>query len=306
MRQRPHHRALVLPLAAAFVCTGGAVAWTDPCEGLSQVGSGEPDHKILTKVLSKYVSEGEAMGIKSTLVDYQALRSDTADLRAYMSQLCLLDPALTPAQALAAAINAYNSLMLAIVVHFNPPNSVLEIADRWALKFGTFNGTRVGLDDIEHRIIRGDSGLAEMFGARGRIHAGVNCASLSCPDLPMEAFEGARLSYQLDAAISRWLTNPTKNPGLSSRVLTLSKIFDWYGADFVKDSGSVQAFVKKHTSWQVSDSDTLAFATYNWNLNAVNGTGLFVSASRSSRSSSAFALAASAALAIVSADAWVR
>jgi len=248
--------------------------WVDPCEGSIGIASnGEPDHKILTRVLSKHVSEGELNGIKSTLVDYQALRRDPSDLKLYLAQLCHLDPGLSAAEALATMINAYNAVMLAMVVHFNPVSSVLEIDNVWMYKFGTVNGSKVSLDDIEHGVIRdrGNGGLAAEFGARGRIHAGVNCASLSCPDLPFEAFEGARLSEQLNAATKKWLTNPTKNPGLAGGALKLSHIFKWYGVDFVNAEGSVQAFVKKHTGWQVADGASLDFIPYDWNLNELNG-----------------------------------
>mmetsp|Transcript_145982 Transcript_145982/g.468093 ORF Transcript_145982/g.468093 Transcript_145982/m.468093 type:complete len:328 (+) Transcript_145982:90-1073(+) len=229
--------------------------------------------KILTRVLSKHVSEGELNGIKSTLVDYQALRRDPSDLKLYLAQLCHLDPGLSAAEALATMINAYNAVMLAMVVHFNPVSSVLEIDNVWMYKFGTVNGSKVSLDDIEHGVIRdrGNGGLAAEFGARGRIHAGVNCASLSCPDLPFEAFEGARLFEQLNAATKKWLTNPTKNPGLAGGALKLSHIFKWYGVDFVNAEGSVQAFVKQHTGWQVADGASLDFIPYDWNLNELNG-----------------------------------
>jgi len=280
--------ALVWAVSYARVCASLAgtaherrlAEWTDPCEGTSGSGGGEPDHSILTSVLQRHVRQGEINGIRTSVVDYSALRQDPTELRRYLEQFCDVNvTALSTAQSLAVHINAYNAWMIAIVLAYSPAASVLELSARvpegsiWKHKFGTIGGVKVSQDDIEHGRIRG--GLAASFGGPGRIHAAVNCASASCPDLLSEAFDATSLSSQLDAATRGWLENPTKNPGLVGGGLQLSKIFSWYGQDFVQDSGSVQAFVKKYnTAWDiVTDSTAVSFADYDWNLNAANATG---------------------------------
>merc|ERR1740121_3227046 len=166
-------------------------------------------------------------------------------------------------------------MMLGIVLHYSPTGSVLDLSASvpetsiWKHKFGTLAGNKVSLDDIEHGMIRG--GLSSEFGAIGRIHAAVNCASLSCPDLRTEAFEAGTLDAQLDDAVQAWVGNPTKNPGPGNfGTLQLSMIFNWYGSDFVAESGSVHAFAQKHGPWgnNVSAGAELLFAPYNWDLNA--------------------------------------
>lgn len=67
-----------------------------------------------------------------------------------------------------------------------------------------------------------------------RVHAALNCASISCPRLPQEAFDPERLDEQLDDAISKFVSearNVTVEP--SSRTIWLSKIFDWFESDFL-------------------------------------------------------------------------
>merc|ERR1740121_3345566 len=179
-------------------------------------------------------------------------------------------------------------MMLGIVLHYSPTGSVLDLSASvpepsiWKHKFGTLAGDKVSLDDVEHSMIRG--GLSAEFGAQGRIHAAVNCASLSCPDLRTEAFEASRLSEQLDDAARRWLANPSKNPGLGADgVLSLSKIFQWYGGDFVAASGSVQAWVRENIDWEVPDSAALSYIQYDWNLNGVNSSGTWTGAAVSVR-----------------------
>merc|ERR1712032_765960 len=148
----------------------------------------------------------------------------------------------------------------------------------WKHKFMTLGNVRVSPDDVEHGFIR-DGGYAARVGMPGEIHAAVNCASLSCPDLQPEPFEPTRLLDQLGNASKMWLNNPTKNPGLVGGNLVLSKIFSWYGGDF-SSAGGVHGFVRKYTTWQFSDNVPISFTGYDWSLNLLNGTGGYSSAAR--------------------------
>jgi hypothetical protein len=218
-------------------------------------------------------------GITSNVVDYVALREDSSNLRAYMRTLCAVDLAtLSPEEKVAMYCNAYNALMIAMIVHFDPPTSVLEISSMvpggsvWKEKLGTVAGTKVSLDDIEHTFVR--NGESAKINGQGLVHACFVCASLSCPDLQTEAFQGGTLKNQLAGAVTRWLHNPTKNPGVLGSQMQLSKIFEWYGNDFVAQSGSIHAFVNTYTSWNVAANTPISFLPYNWALNEVNGTGV--------------------------------
>ena len=67
-----------------------------------------------------------------------------------------------------------------------------------------------------------------------RVHAALNCASLGCPRLPRRAFEAATLDNQLDASM-REFVGEERNYSVDSgaRVVRLSKIFNWFEADFL-------------------------------------------------------------------------
>jgi hypothetical protein len=255
-------------------------AWVDPCDGVSATpAAGEPDHSLWTQILSKHVRPGELEGIRTNVVNYSGVREDLPVLRSYLAQLCHLDPNLSPRQALAAALNGYNAMMTAMIVHYNPVKSVHEIptdSDHnisyvWTYKWGTFNGSKVSLNDIEQGLVRDygkGGGLAVAAGEVALVHAAMNCGSISCPDLGQEAFLAPKLSEQLHSATRNWLANPTKNPGPGSNgtVLTLSSIFMWYGVDFVTAEGSVQEYVNKYSAWNVSKSAAIKFLPYDWNL----------------------------------------
>ena len=73
------------------------------------------------------------------------------------------------------------------------------------------------------------------------------CAARSCPPLRAEAYVGARLEAQLaDQARrvhsdERWLRFDP-----ASGTLHVTKIYDWYGADFLQAAPSVEQYVAAH------------------------------------------------------------
>jgi len=264
-----------------------AAGYADPCES----GEAVPfpgNHGVWGEVLAAHVSYGTLAGINSTLVDYAAIRADPSKLRSYLASLCDADlDSMSGDERLALWLNAYNSVMVMMIVHFSPSQSVLQIADLvdesevWYHKFATVAGMKVSLDDIEHVQIRGRgsgwSAAATQASTRaeGRVHAGMVCASLSCPDLPPVPFEGATLQEQLDLRAQEWLANPTKNAGPTGGGLLLNKVFEWFYADFVREAGSVHDFLDAHApaAWDVTGGEPITYMPYNWALNDLGGTG---------------------------------
>jgi len=287
---------------AAFVLSGVAsedvpiVPWVDPCEGLPTTLTAAPDHAVFAEVLAAHVSRGTVSGVEASLVDYASLVKDPSKLREYLVQLCHVDlSSLQPKEALALLANAYNALMLSVVVRHRPPRSVRDIPDVWSAKIGTVGGRSVSLDDVEHDLIRGEKppdpngALSKRGGLQGRMHAGLVCASLSCPDLLSKPFLAETLDAQLTDATQKWLANPTKNRRTGdANDLQLSKIFDWYARDFIAAKGTVLSFVRTyHKPWAGMPDDTvISFIEYNWNLNAVPGKGPTNSTSSPARATS--------------------
>lgn len=283
-----------LAVASALTLAAG---YTDPCES----GEATPfpgNHDVWAQVLSAHVSRGTLAGIDSTLVDYDAVRASPAQLRSYLASLCNVDlSSMSADERLALWLNAYNSVMMMMIVHFNPPESVKQISDIvngqvWDYKFATVASMKVSPGDIEHVHIRGAddmSGSTSSSGwngaaaqvsptAAGRVHSGMVCASLSCPDLPLVPYEGATIQEQLDATTRAWVGNPTKNHGPSNGGLLINSVFSWFSADFARESGSIQSFLATYApaSWNVVGSEPISYMEYNWALNSKTGTGVFI------------------------------
>jgi len=207
--------------AGDFACTSGCV--------------GDEIHAPWDRVLRAAVTEGSSLnGVTFSSVDYKSIdASPGSDFQNYLDLIASVEPArLTSAGGLALMINAYNALAIKVVLEDPDTGSIWDrndgIVPVWKRKVGKVAGRSVSLDQTEHEIIR-------KVWPEPRIHAAVNCASLSCPDLRAGAFTGGDLPEQLDAAMRQWLSNDSKGAKLEGGVLTLSPIFEWYGGDFSRD-----------------------------------------------------------------------
>ena len=164
-------------------------------------------------------------------------------------------------EKLAFYINAYNILTIQLILDNWPIKSIRDIG-------GLFKGPwdyvmlenadgKLTLDDIEHKIIRplGDP----------RIHFAVNCASLSCPDLPMTSFKSATVRQQLEEGALRFFQHKGKGAYLKGNTLHVTKLLDWYGEDF-DAGGGIEVFLRQYVpgvAFKKVDADI----DYSWLLN---------------------------------------
>jgi len=205
-------------------------------------------------------------------VDYAALAENRRPLDAYLTALAVAEPGdWSRADRMAFWINAYNAVMVGAVLDRWPLDSVLD-AGRILGVIPTGSifrekhrvaGADRSLDDIEHGILRGRF-------HDPRIHAAVNCASRSCPRLGSRAYTGADLDRQLDAAMTGFILDETRNR-LRSDPPGLSAIFKWYAEDFEAESPSVWAYIRAHVSEELRNQlpaqANPRHLPYDWGLN---------------------------------------
>ena len=171
----------------------------------------EPD---LQRVLDARLRDGR--------VDYAGLHANPADLDAYLAFVRA-----TPLTSLsgnarkAHLINAYNALTLDLIADSWPIDSIrsLDGGKVWDTRRFDVGGRSMTLNEIESDL---------RAGGDPRIHAAVNCASLGCPPLAPRVYTAAGLEAELDAAATRWVASTSVGT-----TVTVSRIFDWYGDDFV-------------------------------------------------------------------------
>ena len=219
-------------------------------------------------LLKKYASPKSISGIRLNAVNYKKLKADqnfrklTIDLESI--QLSELN---SKKKVLAFWINAYNILAVKTVLDQYPIRSIKDagtlFTSVWKKKVGIIGEVQRSLHEIEHKILRGVGDP--------RIHAAIVCASVSCPDLRLEAFTEDRLDKQLDEQMRTFLSNPQKGLEIRNNKLFLSPIFNWFKEDFEK-MGGVLEFISLFVDGKIKEKITsgklkIQFMEYNWNLN---------------------------------------
>lgn len=232
------------------------------------------DHGRWTTVLSRHLRDGR--------LDYEALGRERGDLDQYLLDLRAVErddfDGWTREQQYAYWVNAYNAFTVHLVLSRYPVESIRDIgttlAPVWKKEFvplghlyGAGTTDLISLDTIEHRILRPTFEDA-------RVHAAVNCASGSCPPLRAEAFRAEALEAQLDASVLAWLSDAALNRyDAAARRADVSAIFDWFEEDFVRDAGSVEAWIAargpESARWMADGKVDLRHLDYDWSLNDV-------------------------------------
>ncbi len=243
------------------------------------------DHGIWDNLLRENLTvlrDGQA-----TQVDYQAMEMDRDKLRSYLDQLSAISQdqfeSWEQQEQLAFLINAYNAWTVELILKEGPDlDSIRDIGflpnAAWRIEFISLFDEQVSLDDIEHGMIRGWGRYNEP-----RIHFAVNCAAIGCPALRNEAYNGDKLSEQLEDSTRRFLSDRSRNYKAKNR-LYISRIFDWYEEDFEQGwqgIDSVTGFVLGYAdAMELTEQDVrqlqqrewrIRYADYDWGLNRVPG-----------------------------------
>jgi hypothetical protein len=245
------------------------------------------NHAAWTALLKRHVVLLD--GGKASQVRYAGMAQDRMALKAYTDSLSAVPATgsgvafatFSPAQQMAFLINAYNAFTVELILTRYPKlNSIKDLgtllSNPWKPKFIRLLGAEMSLDNIEHDTLRAKGRYDDP-----RIHFAVNCASVGCPMLREEAFVADRLEAQLDEQALRFMSDRSRNR-LQGDKLLLSKIFDWYGADFKsghKGITSLGAFAARYAN-QLADATAdreriraagvqIGFLDYDWKLNDV-------------------------------------
>lgn len=262
MRPRTIPIACSLAVVIAFAAAGAAYAETF-------------SHDDWGRVLAKYV---DSRGF----VDYRGLAGDHATFDRYIASVRAHSPESDPGMfptadhELAYYINAYNAWVFWGVLDRGP-----DIDSVWGF-LGTglsfFVGMDIELGGEETNLKAFEDDVIRARYHDPRVHAALNCASVSCPRLPREPFTGEDLDAQLDAAIHEFVTDPKHlKVDRGAKKVTMSKIFDWYSADFLgylKSEGVAEPNLLDYVNRYRGDAGAIprgysvSFSDYDKGLNA--------------------------------------
>ncbi len=237
------------------------------------------NHSAWTNLLKAYVKKAPG----TTQVDYQAISKKESSLQSYLDSLSKIQQnefdAWTTEDQLAFLLNAYNAWTVKLILSdLDNIESIKDLGNfiltPWKKKFVPLFGETVSLDHIEHTLIRGSDRYNDP-----RIHFAANCASVGCPALRQEAYEGHKLENQLEEQTRLFLSDPSRN-NAEGKTLNISSIFKWYRGDFEagwRESYTLQEFLylyKDALSLNEEQASALElddmkenFLSYDWDLN---------------------------------------
>jgi uncharacterized protein DUF547 len=212
-----------LALLFAYPSTPGAIDRATPQAGPAL-------HRPLDQILDLNVRDG--------LVYYRALRASRGQLDRYVSSLTV--PAATydrwkNEDKMAFWINAYNAFVLQTVVNHYPikgrsaaypANSIRQIPGAFDQTRHRAAGRSVTLDEIEKAII------AEFKDPR--LHLALGRGAVGSGRLRSEAFDGAKLSQQLDRIQSEFVSEEQMlKIDRATGQMHVTPIVGWYESGFV-------------------------------------------------------------------------
>jgi len=227
-------------------------------------GDGIVHSDDFARVLSRLQSEG-----------IEVLPSERRVLARFRFRMEEVDPdALSVDGALAFWLNLYNAGALALAADTLSAgeSTVLRVPGAFDAPWAMVGGESLSLNDIEHGKIR-------RF-RDPRIHAALVCGSVSCPTLRYEPF-GDNLESQLDSQMRSFLTDGGALIERDSCTLQLSRVFLWYGGDFVRPArmptwiparrrdlarAIAQWLPNEDANWVIASSPEVEYATYDWGL----------------------------------------
>ena len=226
-------------------------------------------HADWDDLLGTYVVPGED-GVNR--IDYGALKDnaeDSAKLDDYLQSFAAFDvKSLEDNEQFAAYANIYNALTVQYIVSRYPTRSIRAgyIVGPWKRVFTTINGEEVSLDQIEHEILRVDWDDP-------RVHYAVNCAAYSCPNLQTDAWFGATLDEDLNAAARAYVNDPRGVTIRRNGTLQLSTIYKWFREDFGGTNEGVVdhllEYAEPDLAEQIQATRKITKHEYDWDLNDV-------------------------------------
>ncbi|MGB0369558.1 MAG: DUF547 domain-containing protein, partial [Flavobacteriales bacterium] len=195
--------------------------------------------------------------VKNGLVDYKTIKASPAELNQLLNQFNRT-PLLKGDAEKALLINAYNIFVIKAVVDNYPAESPLKIDGFFDKKTFNLRGKKVTLNQVEKEM------LYKQF-PDARLHFALVCAAVGCPKLASHAYVSDNLDAQLQDQTRAVINDPTFIHSAGATV-QVSKIFEWYAADF-GGKEKVIPFIQKYLLKKIRLNPKYSFYEYDWTLN---------------------------------------
>ncbi len=235
---------LAVALAVGFQATP---AQTVAQARVSNGSSLAVDHSLWTDLLDRFVV---VQAGRSNRFDYAGLgQAERDQLSAYLDYLAAIDvTGLASEQQLAYWLNLHNALVVSLISDNYPIASLTELEkvqpDVW-----TKGRLQLGNDELS---VSDAQSLLRSQWPGPDVHYGMACGARSCPGLLDEAFDGERISSQLELSARAFING--SGVRASSRGLAVSEIFRTYAEDFGATEGAVLAHMRQYSEPKLAEA----------------------------------------------------
>ena len=231
------------------------------------------DHSSWNDLLSRNVRKrNDGVNLFNYAGISDADRSNLAGFIANLSGISISQ--YNRAEQLAYWINLYNALTVQVMLDHYPVDSIRDIKispglfviGPWNASIVSIEDENLSLNDIEHRILR-------PIWRDPRLHYVLNCASIGCPNLLNRAYPSSGMDKLLDQAATTYVNDP-RGVSIVNGKVSVSKIYDWFIADFGGSEKTVlrhiQQFAKPQLAARLREIGKLSGEHYDWSINAAD------------------------------------
>jgi len=227
------------------------------------------DHSKWTALLQKYIKT-DADGLNRFGYS-QVSDSDRQVLKSYIAALGAIDITDRSREVqLAYWLNLYNAVTIEVVLDNYPVKTIRDIDisgvlsnGPWDAEVVTVDGFEMTLNNVEHEILR-------PIWKDPRIHYGVNCASIGCPNLQNIAFTAANVDQLLDKGAREYI-NSNRGLVIIDGEVTVSKIYKWFAYDFGNSEKGIinhlAKFAEPEMAKKLKAIGEISDTVYDWSLN---------------------------------------
>ncbi|MDJ0613458.1 MAG: DUF547 domain-containing protein [Rhizobiaceae bacterium] len=227
------------------------------------------NHAKWDALLKKYIRK-DSQGL-NRFGYAQVTAADKKALKSYIKALGEIDITDRSRNVqLAYWLNLYNAVTIDVVLENYPVKTIRDIDisgvlsnGPWDAEVVTVDGFELTLNNVEHDILR-------PIWKDPRIHYGVNCASVGCPNLQNTAFTAANVDQLLDKGAREYI-NSDRGLLILDGEVTVSKIYKWFAYDFGNSQKGVINHLVKYanpeTAKQLKKIGKISDTVYDWSLN---------------------------------------
>ena len=202
----------------------------------------------------KYVSNGQ--------VAYSKIKQNGTDIEVLYKQIGDTDlNGLDDNSKKAFYINSYNLIAIHEVAKHYPLKSPMDVKGFFNSELHSVAKEKMTLNDLEIKK------LLQPY-KDARFHFALVCAARSCPPLPSFAFQPDRLDQQLTERATLALNNKEwVKVYPEQKKVELSKIFEWYKADFTKEGKTSLDWINPFRKEIIPNKFLVGYYEYDWALN---------------------------------------